>query len=68
MIQTTKLKKKFNDEGIQLPTMTIMLLDSEIERLIDRWVNNAKESNIRRLTPELVWAALGRWSYHQWEK
>ena len=68
MIQTTKLKKKFNDEGIQLPTMTIMMLDSEIERLIDRWVNNAKESNIRRLTPELVWAALGRWSYHQWEK
>ena len=68
MVQTTKLKKKFNDEGIQLPTMTIMMLDSEIERLIDRWVNNAKESNIRRLTPELVWAALGRWSYHQWEK
>jgi|18_taG_2_1085343.scaffolds.fasta_scaffold00621_15 hypothetical protein len=68
MIQTTKLKKKFNDEGIQLPTMTIMMLDSEIERLIDRWVHNAKESNIRRLTPELVWAALGRWSYHQWEK
>ena len=68
MVQTTKLKKKFNDEGIQLPTMTIMMLDSEIERLIDRWVNNAKESNIRRLTPELVRAALGRWSYHQWEK
>jgi len=63
MIQTTKLKKKFNDEGIQLPTMTIMMLDSEIERLIDRWVHNAKESNIRRLTPELVWAALGRWNH-----
>ena len=68
MIQTTKLKKKFNNKGIQLPTKTIMVLDSEIERLVDRWVNNAKESNIRRLTPELVWAALGRWSYHQWEK
>ena len=51
MIQTTKLKKKFNNKGIQLPTKTVMVLDSEIERLVDRWVNNAKESNIRRLTP-----------------
>ena len=68
MIQTTKLKKKFNNKGIQLPSKTVMVLDSEIERLVDRWVHNAKESNIRRLTPELVWAALGRWSYHQWEK
>ena len=63
MIQTTKLKKKFNNKGIQLPTKTVMVLDSEIERLVDRWVNNAKESNIRRLTPELVWAVLGRWNH-----
>jgi len=58
MIQKTKLKKLFNDEGIQMPIKTLNILDDEIKRIIYKWLKKTKESNIRRLTPELIWAAL----------
>ena len=68
MINKSKLKKKFNDASIQLPIDTMNLLESEVSRMIDRWVKNTKENNIRRLTPDLIWAALGTYSKHEWEK
>ena len=68
MLNKTKLKKKFNDEGIQIPIRTINVLNAEVTRMADRWVHNTKEANVRRLSPDLLWAALGKCSQHQWEK
>ena len=61
MLQKTKVKKVFNDEGVQLPEETFMLLDDEIKRLITRWAKRSVDGNIKRLTPDLVWVALGRY-------
>ena len=62
MLQKTKVKKIFNDEGVQLPEETFMLLDDEVRRIITRWANRTVEGNVKRLTPDLFWVALGRYN------
>ena len=59
MIQISKLKKAFHNEGLQLPISTINILNDEIKRTVSRWVKNTKDGNVKRLTPELVWVAYG---------
>ena len=59
MIQTSKLKKAFHDEGLQLSVSTVNILNDEIKRTVNRWVKNTKEGNVKRLTPDLVWVAYG---------
>ena len=60
MLQKTKVKKVFNDEGIQLPEETFMLIDDEVKRIITRWAKRTVDGNVKRLTPDLFWVALGR--------
>ena len=63
MIQKTKLKKAFKDAGMQTTSGAIDLLTDELNRVVHRWVNLAKEGNIKRLTEDLVWIALGKKFY-----
>ena len=62
MLQKTKVKKVFNDEGIQLPEETFTLIDDEVKRIITRWAKRTVEGNVKRLTPDLFWVALGRYN------
>jgi hypothetical protein len=61
MIQVTKLKKAFNEEGLQITTQAINILDSEVKLLVKKWVKNTKFGNIKRLTADTIWVALGRY-------
>jgi hypothetical protein len=61
MIKVNKLKKAFHDEGLQIPTETINILNNEVKKMVDKWVSNTKKGNIIRLNPDLVWIALGEW-------
>jgi hypothetical protein len=60
MIQKTKVRKAFNNKGIQISIATLNQFDEEISRLIDKWVKNTKFGNVKRLTPDLIWIALGK--------
>jgi|TARA_B100000959_G_C14506927_1_gene429617 hypothetical protein len=60
MLQKTKVKKIFNDTGVQLPEETFMLIDDEVKRIITRWAKRTVDGNVKRLTPDLFWVALGR--------
>ena len=62
MLQKTKVKKIFNDTGVQLPEETFMLIDDEVKRIITRWAKRTVDGNVKRLTPDLVWVALGRYN------
>ena len=62
MLQKTKVKKIFNDTGVQLPEETFIVLDDEIKRLVTRWARRSVDGNVKRLTPDLVWVALGRYN------
>ena len=62
IIQKTKVKKMFNKEGIQIPIDTLNEIDDHINREIHRYINNCKNNNIKRLKPDLLGYALGRYN------
>ncbi|MAF43941.1 MAG: hypothetical protein CMI54_07260 [Parcubacteria group bacterium] len=62
--QKTKMKKMFNEAGIQINMNALNMLDDQLDRLVHRWVQNTKDGNVRRLTPELLWIALGKFISH----
>lgn len=62
MLQKTKLKKAFNRAGLQITTEALALLEREINFIVNKWVNNTKKGNVKRLTDDLIWIALGNWN------
>jgi len=60
MIQKTKLKKEFNEAGIQMTSDAVKALDREVTLMIKQWVRKTKEGNVKRLTAELIWVPLGK--------
>ena len=60
--QKTKIKKMFNEEGIQVPIETLNMIDDHIKRKINTYINNCKNNNIKRLRTELLGYALGRYN------
>mgnify|MGYP003632040123 CR=1 FL=1 len=62
MIQKTKVKKMFNSEKIQCPIGTLNIIEEHVQRMVHRMVQNCKQSNVKKLTPELFWVALGNFN------
>ena len=60
--QKTKIRRAFNDAGIQITVKAINILDDELNRILLRWVKNSKWSNLKRLKDADVWMALGNWN------
>ena len=62
IIMKTKVKKKFNQAGIQINLDALNLIDSEIDHIIDRYVRNCGQGNgnVRRVTATTVFVAFGR--------
>lgn len=60
LIQTTKAKKVFNKEGLQITKEALDMLDEHIDRQINLYAKRCKEGNVKRLTTDLFWVALGR--------
>jgi len=62
MIQKTKLKREFNKSGLQITSEAVEMLDDHIHRQVIKMVNRVKEGNVKRLTVDLVWVALGNYN------
>jgi hypothetical protein len=60
MIQKTKLKKVFHDQGIQINIEALNVLDDHVNRMANLWATRCKIENVKRLTPDLIWVPLGR--------
>jgi 23S rRNA maturation-related 3'-5' exoribonuclease YhaM len=52
----------FNQHGIQVPIETLNDIDDHIKREINRYITNCKNNNIKRLKPDLLGYALGRYN------
>ena len=59
MIQITNVKKKFNDNGIQMTTQAMNMIRDDFNRKIDRMINRCKEGNVKRLTDKTFHISLG---------
>ena len=62
MVQTSKLKKEFNKRGLQITREAIDLLDDHISREVSKMANRVQEGNVKRLTADLIWVALGKFN------
>ena len=60
MVKKTKIRKAFNQSGVQITNDALDYLEDEMNRKVHRWINRCKDNNIKRLTIELVWAVLGQ--------
>ena len=59
MIQITNVKKKFNDNGIQMTTQAMNMIRDDFNRKIDRMINRCKEGNVKRLTDKTYHISVG---------
>jgi len=62
MIQKTKLKREFNKSGLQITSEAVEMLDDHIHRQVIKMVDRVKEGNVKRLTVDLIWVALGNYN------
>jgi len=60
MIKKTKIRKAFNQSGVQITRDALDYLEDEMNREVYRWINRCKNNNVKRLTIELVWVTLGK--------
>jgi fructose-1-phosphate kinase PfkB-like protein len=61
MIQKTKVKKAFNTTGVQISSSALAMMNDHIAREIQKYANRCKSGNVKRLTPELFYVALGNY-------
>ena len=59
IINKVKVKKMFNSAGVQCPVATLNVIDDHLQRQVKNMVNRCVSGNVKRLTPELLWIALG---------
>ena len=62
IIQKTKIKKLFNDEGVQVNQETLDLINREILFKVKNMALRCKNGNIKRLPPNLFGYALGNYN------
>ena len=55
-----EIKAEFKDKKIQLGKEALENIEYELKLHVRRMANRCKINNIKRLTPELMWAALGK--------
>ena len=59
MIQVTKVKKKFHDNGLQITTTAINMIRDDFNRKLDRMINRCKDGNVKRLSDKTYHISLG---------
>jgi len=62
ILKKATVRQVFKDHGIQLGSGAIETIDDDISRRIDAMAKRCKDGNIKRLTPDLFWIALGKYN------
>ena len=56
----TNIKKIFSEKSIQLGAGALSMIEKEMVFFAQRMAKRCAEGNLKRLTPELFWVAMGR--------
>ena len=54
------IKQAFSHDGIQLGDGSMDMIEHELKLQISKMARRCQNGNVKRLTPELFWVALGR--------
>ena len=55
----TNIKKIFSEQGIQLGAGSLDMIEKEMVFFAQRMAKRCSDGNLKRLTPELFWVAMG---------
>jgi len=56
----SQIKELFKEQGVQLGAGTMDQIQYELAQYVGRMATRSREGNLKRLTPELFWIAMGR--------
>ena len=59
MINVTKVKNKFHDNGLQITTTAINMIRDDFNRKLDRMISRCKDGNVKRLSDKTYHISLG---------
>ena len=62
ILKKTTVRQVFKDQGIQLGSGAMEMLDDHLGRCAISMAKRCKDGNIKRLTPDLFWVALGKYN------
>ena len=57
-----EIKAAFREHKIQLAADVVNLIEDNLKRAVTKMAQRCKDGNVKRLTPDLFWVALGNWS------
>ena len=57
-----EIKAAFREHKIQLAADVVNLIEDNLKRSVSKMAQRCKDGNVKRLTPDLLWVALGNWS------
>ena len=57
-----EIKAAFREAKVQLGAESLRLIEDSINRSVRDMARRCKEGNVKRLTPDLFWIALGKWN------
>ena len=60
MIQVSKVKKMFNENGLQVAADSMNMIRDDFNRHIRQMIERCKDGNFKRLTPSTYHIALGK--------
>jgi hypothetical protein len=58
----TNIKKIFSNTGIQLTPDSTEMIERELVTVVERMAKRCVDGNLKRLTPELFYVAMGRYN------
>ena len=56
-----QIKKVFREHKVQLGNGTVDQVQEQVRRFVVDMAGRCKDGNVKRLTPELFWVALGKY-------
>tara|TARA_Y100000310_G_C20397611_1_gene675829 strand:+ start:514 stop:714 length:201 start_codon:yes stop_codon:yes gene_type:complete len=59
MIQVSKVKNKFHDNGLQISPTAMNMIQDDFNRKIQRMIDRCKEGNVKRLTDKTYHISIG---------
>tara|TARA_R100001530_G_scaffold62604_1_gene45123 strand:- start:347 stop:547 length:201 start_codon:yes stop_codon:yes gene_type:complete len=59
MINVTKVKNKFHDNGLQITTTAINMIRDDFNRKLDRMISRCKDGNVKRLSDKTYHISIG---------
>lgn len=60
LLTIIKVRQIFKRNKVQLTTDAINLIDEHINKEIEKMAKRCKDGNVKRLSADLFWVALGR--------